>query len=173
MSPRLTSSELGKPTARRSQGFSMSEIVITISMLGVLAGVVLVQMSGSYEQARETLAIEKMEMLNGNLKQRAVSLREYVLSRSDSSVADELLVLLDCQYRHPDPSKADFNSPYIDPRYSPQTSTSSRDYRLRWTGRMFELLRPGQEGSGLKVVFDGSDIGDTRKYPDNFSSSGR
>jgi type II secretory pathway pseudopilin PulG len=142
-------------------------------MLGILAGVVLVQMSGSYEKAREALALERLEILNGNLKERAVSLREYVLNRSDSSTADELLVLMDLQYRNPDPAKADFNSPYIDPRYRPTTSSSSADYRLRWTGRMFELLRPGIAGSGLKLVFDGSDIGTPRTYPPNYSSSGR
>lgn len=163
----------GSPAARGCGGFSLSEIVITISMLGVLAGVVLVQMSGSYEKARETLALEKMELLNTNLKARAASLKEYVLSRNDGATMDENLVLTELQYRHPDPLKADFNSPYIDPRYRPVTSASSKDYRLRWTGRMFELLRPGTPGSGLLVVFDGSDIGTPRTYPPNYSSSGR
>lgn len=173
MTPRPPAPRHETPAASRRGGFSLSEIVITISMLGVLAGVVLVQMSGSYEKARETLALDKAEQLNANLKARAVSLREYVLSRADGSTADEMLVLMDLQYRNPDPSKADFNSPYIDPRYRPATSSSSRDYRLRWTGRMFELLRPGTPGSGLKVAFDGSDLGPARSYPSGYNSSGR
>lgn len=155
------------------RGFSFTEMVTTISLLGILAGVVVTRLGSTYESSRTALALERMESLNRNIKERAASLREYVLTRSDSSTGDELLVIMDLQYRNPDPEKADFNSPYIDPHYSPATSTSRLDYRLRWTGRMFELLKPGTEGSGLKVAFDGSDVGAPRQYPSNYNSSGR
>lgn len=154
-------------------GFSFTEMVTTISLLGILAGVVVTRLGSTYESSRAALAAERMEILNRNLKERAASLREYVLTRSDSSTGDELLVLMDMQYRDPDSEKADFNSPYIDPHYRPATSASRLDYRLRWTGRMFELLKPGADGSGLKVAFDGSDVGAPRQYPSNYNSSGR
>lgn len=155
------------------QGFSFTEMVTTISLLGILAGIAVTRLGGTYEASRAALAMERMESLNRNMKERAASLREYVLTRSDSSTGDELLVLMDMQYRNPDPEKADFNSPYIEPHYRPATSSSKLDYRLRWTGRMFELLKPGTEGSGLKVAFDGSDVGAPRQYPSNYNSSGR
>ncbi len=154
------------------EGFSFTEMVTTISLLGILAGVVVTRLGGTYENSRAALATERLEILNRNLKERAASMKEYVLTRSDASTDDEFLVLMDLQYRHPDPEKADFNSPYIDPHYRPAKSSSTLDYRLRWTGRMFELLKPGTTGSGLKVAFDGSDVGAPRQYPSNYNSSG-
>ena len=154
-------------------GFSLTEMITTVSILGILASIVVVQMSDNYSTAKDILAQDRLEMLNRGMAERAASVKEYVFTRVDTNTSDEMLVLMDMQYRNPDPEKADFNSPFIEPRYRPTTSSSPNDYRIRWTGRRFELLRPGTTGSGLKVVFDGSDIGEPRVYPQNYNSSGR
>jgi hypothetical protein len=148
-------------------------MVTTISILGILASIVVLQMSDNYSTARGILAEDRLEMLNPSMSERAASVKEYVFTRVDANTTDEQLVLMDMQYRNPDPDKADINSPFIEPRYRPTTSSSVNDFRLRWTGRRFELLRPGTTGSGLKVVFDGSDIGAPRVYPPNYNSNGR
>jgi type II secretory pathway pseudopilin PulG len=148
-------------------------MVTTISILGILASIVVLQMSDNYSTARGILAEDRLEMLNRSMSERAASVKEYVFTRVDANTTDEQLVLMDMQYRNPDPDKADINSPFIEPRYRPTTSSSVNDFRLRWTGRRFELLRPGTTGSGLKVVFDGSDIGAPRVYPPNYNSNGR
>ena len=148
-------------------------MVTTISILGILASIIVVQMSDNYNTAREILAVDRLEMLNRGMAERAASVKEYVFTRVDSNTMDEQVVLMDMQYRNPDPDKADINSPFIEPRYRPTTSSSVNDFRLRWTGRRFELLRPGTIGSGLKVVFDGSDLGEPRVYPPNYNSNGR
>jgi type II secretory pathway pseudopilin PulG len=148
-------------------------MLTTISILGILASIVVLQMSDNYSTARGILAEDRLEMLNRSMSERAASVKEYVFTRVDANTTDEQLVLMDMQYRNPDPDKADINSPFIEPRYRPTTSSSVNDFRLRWTGRRFELLRPGTTGSGLKVVFDGSDIGAPRVYPPNYNSNGR
>lgn len=158
---------------RTALAFSLTEMVTTISILGILASIVVVQMSDNYSAARDILAQDRLEMLNRGLSECAASVREYVVTREDARTTDELRVLMEMQYRNPDPDKADINSPFIEPRYRPTTSSSLQDYRIRWTGRRFELLRPGTTGSGLKVVFDGSDIGEPREYPPNFNPFGR
>ncbi len=160
------------PPARSLAAFSLTEMVTTISILGVLASIVVLQMSDNYSTAREILAVDRLEMLNRGMAECAASVSEFVWKRADNSTEDELYVLLVMQFRKPDPDKADFNSPYIEPRYRPLTSSSMQDYRIRWTGRRFELLRPGTTGSGLKVVFDGSDLGKPRIYDPNFNPLG-
>ena len=158
--------------ALAARAFSLTEMVTTVSILGILSSIVVLRMSDNYSAARDILAQERLEMLNRGVSECAVSAREFEWMRVDANTSDELYVLMVMQYRKPDPDKADFNSPYIEPRYRPATSTSVKDYRIRWTGRRFELLRPGTTGSGLKVVLDGSDIGKPRSYPQNFSPLG-
>ena len=175
---RLPGSPSRTPLPQRSlqrcaEAFSLTEMVTTISILGILASIVVLQMSDNYSTARGILAEDRLEMLNRSMSERAASVKEYVFTRVDANTTDEQLVLMDMQYRNPDPDKADINSPFIEPRYRPTTSSSVNDFRLRWTGRRFELLRPGTTGSGLKVVFDGSDIGAPRVYPPNYNSNGR
>ncbi|GEP44978.1 type II secretion system protein [Brevifollis gellanilyticus] len=161
------------PVRRWRAGFSMSEIIMTISILGILATVVILNLGSNYEAIKLTLAQEKVEMLNRGLGERAASFKEYTESAASGAVWDESLLLLTLQYRDPDDDIADLNSPYIDPRYRPKTSASDKDFRLQWNGRRFELLRPGTTGSGLLVAFDGSDYGEPRVYPPDFSTNGR
>lgn len=151
----------------------MSEIVVTIAVLAILATIVILSLGSNYESIRLTLAQEKVEMLNRGLGERAVSLKEYTESPAPAATWDESLLLLTLQYRNPDDDAADLNSPYIDPRYRPKLSSSDKDYRLQWNGRRFELLRPGTAGSGLLVAFDGSDYGEPRVYPPDFNTNGR
>lgn len=159
--------------ARRLHGFSLTEMITTISMLAILASIVIVSSNDSYTAARETLAIERVEMLNGALNRWAMARPEMIFGRRDDSSADEMKVLRDLEFRHPDPDKVDTCSPYVPPEYNPTTSSSDQDFRIRWTGRRYELLRPGQSGSGLKMVFDGSDMTEAFVFPPNYQSGGR
>lgn len=151
----------------------MSELVITISILGVLAGVVIIMMNGAFGASQETLAISRVEMLNAALHTWSTGNREMSFIRRDETTADELIVLRDLQYRNPNEAKAAIGSPYVPPEYNPPNSSSDEDYRIRWNGRSFELLRPGISGTGLKMVFDGSDITAPFQFPANYQSSGR
>ena len=120
------------------------------------------------------MSIEKSGVAGGAERLSAlVSATEYTESAANGATWDENLLLLTLQYRNPDDDLADTNSPYIDPRYRPKTSSSSTTFRLQWNGRRFELLTPGTAGSGLLVVFDGSDYGAPRVYPQDFNTNGR
>lgn len=151
----------------------MLELVITISILGVLAGVVIIMMNGAFGASQETLAISRVEMLNSALHTWSTANRQMSFIRRDETTSDELIVLRDLQYRNPVEAKAAIGSPYVPPEYNPPNSSSDEDYRIRWNGRSFELLRPGISGTGLKMVFDGSDITERFQFPANYQSSGR
>lgn len=135
-------------------------MIIVISVIGILATVAIVQIIGASRGAQEVGARQKLETLN-----RAIAAHQESSSRdnlevmlaADGAVYDEKAVLQHLQYR--DPVRPNLGSPYVAKNYRPTTSFSTEDYRLRWTGSNYVLLMPGQAGSGLKIVFDGSDYG--------------
>lgn len=151
----------------------MTEMVTTISIIGVLAAIVVVSMTGTVTGAKESVAVDRLEMLNQALNSYAQAYKEYTYAPNDGSYTDENTVINDLEYRNPDPDKALVGSPFVRPDYRPAYSGSNKDYRLMWTGVRFKLLRPGTDGYGAKVAFDGSDIGTPFAYPPNYSSSGR
>jgi len=153
--------------------FSITEIVVTIAILGVLAGVAVVAVNGSFSASQEALARERVELLNHALYQFSLQNYEMVFTARNESGADEVFVLRTLQYRHPQETKAKLGSPYITPAYNPETSSSTADYRIRWTGKLYELLRPGQTGSGIKMMFDSADMTTPFEFPPNFQMAGR
>ncbi len=159
--------------ASRKSGFSMTEMVIVISMLGVLAGLA-VQSFGQYlGGAKDAVAAARQEMLNQAVYRFAQQNYEMVFARMDGGVADELVILRTLQYRDPNINRAQSGSPYMDPRYSPVASSDSTDYRLRWTGKLYELLMPGQSGTGILMNFEGTDFTTAFVFPPNFQMAGR
>lgn len=168
---KVRSSALGR--RGRAGGFSMSEMVIVISILGVVACAAVMSISGAYDAGRDTLAVNRMETLNQALSQFSQQNYELVFNARAESAADEMFVLRTLEYRNPDENRAALGAPYVTPCYNPTTSSSLTDYRLRWTGRMFELLRPGQPGTGLMVALDGSDMTKAFEFPPNFQMAGR
>lgn len=158
---------------RRRSGFSMTEVVVVIAIISVLATIVIMTMQGTLAVSKETLAVSRLEMLNSALHTWATSNREMSFMRMDAATEDEFFILRGLQFRNPNPKKATFNSPYLPPEYNPLTSNSPSEYRFRWTGRNFELLRPGQEGTGLLMVFDASDYTAPFIFPEGFEPNSR
>ncbi|MDZ4406339.1 type II secretion system protein [Prosthecobacter sp.] len=158
---------------RRERGFSVTELVVTISIMGVLAGITV----GSFNQflggAKDALAEARQEMLNQALHRFAQQNYEMLFNAMDSATADEMVILRTLQYRDTNLGRAKIGSPYMDPRYNPLSSSSTTLYRLRWTGRMYELLKPGQSGTGLLMNFEGTDFTTAFVFPPNFQMAGR
>lgn len=146
----------------------MTEMVISIAILGVLAGIMMMSLGGSLSASKETLAVTRVEKLNSALHQWSMSYPEMYFPVNDGGVTDELIVLRDLQYRNPNEKKATTGSPYMPPQYNPKDSSSDEDFRIRWNGRSFELLRPGQAGNGLLMVFDGSDMTEPVKFDEDY-----
>ena len=152
----------------RLHGFSMTEMVITISIVGVLATIAVISMSDMVGNGKNVLAQQRMEMLNSGLNQMAMNGRQIFTTPQLTSALDENLVVMTLQMR----DEMMVGSPYVVPNYLPKASSDGTTYRLRFTGHRFELLLPGQAGTGLKVEFDGSDMGPARIFPSNFRPFG-
>jgi prepilin-type N-terminal cleavage/methylation domain-containing protein len=149
-------------------GFSMPEMVVTISIIGVLAAIIVVSMSDMVGNGKVVLAYQRMEMLNSGLNQMAMNGRQIATAPQLTSALDENLVVMTLQMRN----EMLVGSPYVVPTYLPKASSDGTTFRLRFTGHRFELLLPGQAGTGLKVEFDGSDMGPARVFPANFRPYG-
>lgn len=149
--------------------FSVTELVVTISILGTLAALIITSFGGLVTSSREVFAERKVELLNEALNRHATAGRPLARVPQAGSDQDELLVLLALQMRREDL----VGSPFVSPLYVPNPSSSDEDYRLRYNGVRFELLKPGQIGTGLKVAFDGSDVGPARTIPPGFDPYGR
>lgn len=154
-------------------GYSVTELVIAVSIMGILAGIAV----GSFHQflggGQDALAAERRERLNQALYRFAQQNYDLRFNAMNGSSADEMAVLRTLQYRDPDPARARIGSPYMDPRYNPVTSTDSSTYRLRWNGRLYEMLVPGKPGSGLLMNFEGTDFTTAFEFPPNFQMAGR
>ncbi len=162
------------PTRRRWMGgFSLTEMVVTISIVGTLAGIAVSTFGGMTGAAKGALAEERREMLNAGVHRFAQYNYELVFSPQKASAGDEMLILRTLQYRNANETYAKVGSPYVVPQYNPVISSDPGDYRLMWNGRLYELLRPGDVGVGLKMVFDGSDLTEAFNFPPNFQMAGR
>ncbi len=155
---------------QRSSGISLVEMVVTVTVIGILAASALGVYERVVETSKRTVAENHIETLNQGVK-KYVQLRSTdILSvpANSSSSFEEYDILRAMQWNHPDEAQAEPGAPYMRPDYDPPLSGDVADYRAVWNGTFFELKEPGETGAGLKIVFDASDLGQTVTFPNNF-----
>ncbi len=153
-------------------GYSLTEMVWVIALMGVLCSIAITQVGGTMGVSKDAVAREKLEMLNRGVHAFAQCAGYQITRPTLSGGADEILVLHDLQTRlttNPTPG-----SPFVQPTYRPVTSSDTSEYRIVWTTNfIYKLLSPGQSGTGILVPFDGSDIGDPWVAPPGYNPGGR
>ncbi len=166
---------LSRPGHRRGweSGFSMTEMVMVICILGVLAGITVLSFGGFLEGAKDAVAAERQETLNQAVHRFAQQNYELLFNASAGSISDELVILRTLQYRDSNANRRKAGSPYYDPRYNPVASSDAALHRLRWSGTQFELLKPGKSGTGILMDFEGTDFTTAFAFPPNFKTAGR
>jgi len=132
--------------AGKPGGFTLAELLITISIIGVLAGIALVYFGNILPNTRLQTAIDSSELLN-----RGVSHYDQVNAQIAIAAAagtdDEMAVVTLLKAR--DASAP--GSPYIQENFSAVPSSSPEVVRLQWTGQRFEVIPEGTSGSGIAV----------------------
>lgn len=133
----------------RGQGFSLTEVLVVIAFLAIVAAVSIPQMIGVFTGSTLGSATRNLNYLNGAVIAFNQSNWELVLTSADGS-DDEQRIFDSLRYR--DAANPAPGSPYLPSTATFVASDSSDDYRAMWNGRMFELLAPGTEGAGLDLM---------------------
>jgi prepilin-type N-terminal cleavage/methylation domain-containing protein len=156
---------------RGAFGFSLAEVLTVIAVIGILAAVAIPQISGVLSPSKTAIARNLVETLNGAVHRFNQTNYELLFTGVSVSGQDEMLILRTMQYRNPDNPAP--GSPYMRSDWNPAISSSTADHRLMWSGTLYRLLEPGQSGTGLKVNFDGSDLGVPFIFPPGFTMAGK
>lgn len=154
-----------------SRGVSLAEVITSIAVIGILAAVAIPTFSGVMSPSKVALARNTVETLNSAVHRFNQTNYELLFTAVSVSGQDEMLILRTMQYRNPDNPAP--GSPYMRNDYNPTISSSTSDYRAMWMGNLYKLLEPGQTGTGLKVAFDGSDLGVPFVFPPGFTMAGK
>lgn len=136
-------------------GFSLVEILVSVAIMAAIASIAMVAYSNVLEKSRLNLAKNVLETMNTGLKNYGQQAHRIETAEADTATTDEFLVLRTLQWK--DPVSPILGSPFVKKNWDPDPSAEPEDYRIRWTGQVFELLEPTVVGSGIKLVFDGSD----------------
>lgn len=164
-------SRLWSPRRRGAAGISLAEVLTVIAVIGILAAVAIPSISGVFSPSKTAIARNLVETLNGAVHRFNQTNYELLFTGVSVSGQDEMLILRTMQYRNPaNPAPG---SPYMRNDWNPAISSSSADYRIMWMGNLYRLLEPGQSGTGLKVNFDGSDLGVPFVFPPGFTMAGK
>ena len=157
---------------KKKSGFSLVEMTVTIAVLGILSAVAISSVGDIVGKSRDTVAANVLESLNKATREYSHSHGDLIYEAFSVSQADELIVLRSLQYKAPSDSVGQYElnpkGPFMRPDWQPTTSSDSKDYRITWTGSAWKLLKPGDTGGGLKLVFDGSDLGNPVVFPPGF-----
>jgi prepilin-type N-terminal cleavage/methylation domain-containing protein len=132
----------GQATLRRACGISLTELLVVVAVLGVLAAVAIPLLVGLIPVSQENVALDAVERLNRAVHSYEMAVREISLAAGDGANVVALLRTRSAQAP---------GSPYLDDQPSYAVTSSAESYRARWSGRVFELLVPGQDGTGLDL----------------------
>jgi len=159
-------------TKRTELGFSLVEMTVTIAVLGIISAIAISSIGNIVGKSRDTVAGNVLESLNKATREYSHSHGDLIYEAFPTVEADELIVLRSLQFKAPSDSTGQYElnpkGPFMRPDWQPTTSKDSKDYRITWTGSAWKLLKPSDTGGGLKLVFDGTDLGVPVVFPAGF-----
>lgn len=159
--------------SRTSSAFSLVEVLATIAVIGIVAAIAVPSVGKVVEGSRRGVAGNIIETLNKATREFSHSQWDLRSVPVPATGGDELLILRTLQWRDPNPSgELNVPGPFMRTDWNPSTSTSDQDYRAEWTGGSWRLLEPGSGGAGLKIIFDGSDLGTPYVHSPGFTPVG-
>ncbi|MGI9242930.1 MAG: pilus assembly FimT family protein, partial [Verrucomicrobiales bacterium] len=123
-------------------GYSLVEMIVTVTVIGVMLGVAIKTFSSVNERSRDIIANEVKEAVNLGVKKFSQGSYKIETAADPDATTDESVVLTLLQTR----DDTIPGTPFVDPKWAPIASSSSADHRIEWVGEIFVLLKPGVEG---------------------------
>lgn len=128
-------------------GFSFAEMMVVLGVLCIITAIIVPTVSNVLPGTRASMADTNVNTLNQSvLKYNQANAELTVAAVSDGS--DEQAVAAALQTR----DAAAPGSPYLAPEMAMVVASDAGSYRAVWNGRMFEVLSPGQAGTGLDLM---------------------
>lgn len=134
---------------RTEGGMSLTEVLVVIAFLTIVAAVSIPNMAGVFSGSNYEAAKRNLNYLNGAVIGFNQANWELVLASSAGS-DDEQKIFDSLRYRAAVNPAA--GSPYLPLSAAFEASSSTATYRAKWNGRMFEIVVPGTNGTGLDLM---------------------
>ncbi len=124
------------------RGVSLTELLVVVSVLAVIAAIGVPLMLNLVPSAGEQTATRNLNYLNGAV----LSYNQAVEELNTNATETTILTMLQTR------DNRSHGSPYLPANLKTNTSSDSSVYRAKWNGRMFEMLPPGSAGTGLPLL---------------------
>ena len=120
---------------------SLVELLIVVAVIGVMAAVA-IPMMNAFIPAQSQVATRNLNYLNGAV----VCYNQAATELSTNTSASAIMQVLKAR------DTLVSGSPFLPSNLKTNTTSDSSTYRATWTGRMFELLPPGTNGTGFDLL---------------------
>jgi type II secretory pathway pseudopilin PulG len=130
-------------------GFSLAEVLIVVAFLAIVAAISVPNIARLVTDSKYETAKRNLNYLNGAVIGFNGANWELVLAASSGS-SDEQAIFNSLRYRgttNPSPG-----SPYLPSTAAFAATSDTATYRAMWNGRMFVIVVPGSNGTGLDLM---------------------
>ncbi len=134
---------------RATGGFSLVEVLVVVAFLAVVAAISIPNISNLFTASNSETAERNLNYLNGAVVGFNNSNWELVLAASSGS-EDEQKIFDSLRYR--DPATPAPGSPYLPLNATFVATSDTATYRAVWNGRMFGIVVPVSNGTGLDLM---------------------
>lgn len=135
---------------RNRRGVSLPELLTVIALMGIIATIAVLAISGVRDVANEGFADDATQLVNRAVLHYDQVSSSITVAADNSSGTDELAVL--ALLKTDDDSIP--GSPFLEPSFPQVVSNDTDRTRMVWNGTNFRVVLPGSTGTGILLNTD-------------------